>query len=67
MRLASGLLGKIFGGLSKTLKFNQVKFARPVVTGQIDTPVTRHSRMMKAEVCQAVFTITHQQGNTKLF
>ena len=56
MRLASGPLGKVFGGSSKTLKFNPIRFACPVVTGQIDSKNIRHARMMKAEVRQAVFT-----------
>ena len=56
MRLVSGPLGKVFGGSCPELRFNQVSFACPLVTAQVDNVCPIRSTTMKCEVRQAIYT-----------
>lgn len=56
MRLASGPLGKVFGGSSSDLKFNPMRISCPVTATQVDPPSPVHSVVIKTIVRQATYT-----------
>ena len=56
MKLASGPLGKVFGGTCSDLMFNPTHLACPTTAVQIDNRPLSHSKCMKSVVRQAVYT-----------
>jgi len=56
MKLASGPLGKVFGGTCSNLKFDAMKLACPATAVQVDTPLPIQSTCLKAIVRQAIFS-----------
>ena len=56
MRLATGPLGKVFGGTNPDLRFTPIKVSCPTTSIQVDRSLTHHTKCMKAIVRQAVFT-----------
>ena len=56
MKLASGLLGRVFGGTNPDLKFNPIKLACSSKAIQVDNVATAHAKTMKTVVHQATYT-----------
>ena len=56
MKLASGPLGRVFGGSDPELKFSSMKMATPLMAAQLDTSIPLHSKCMKAVVREAVYS-----------
>ena len=56
MKLASGPLGKVFGGTCSDLKFDGMKLACPMSAVQVDTQLPIRSTCLKAVVRQSVLS-----------
>ena len=56
MKLASGLLGKVFGGSDPELKFTPIKMTCPTVAAQVDNNSSMHATCMKVSVQEATYS-----------
>ena len=55
MKLASGPLGKVFGGSSSDLQFSTMRLACPATVMQVDSKLLQRSTCLKAIVRQAMY------------